>query len=115
MLARGVGLIENADLRREAYERIYQEFPLASKLLSLSAAAFCCGCDTAGQVKPGVVTTNDGIASSYYIYVSDFATGSGLDLAAVIKACQSDGAVFLCDPACDEKSGCACRTSDDAT
>jgi hypothetical protein len=105
VLVRGVGLIDNADLRRQAYERMCHEFPLSSKLLSFSAAAFWCGCDTAGQVKPGVVTTDDGIASSYYIYMKDFETGSGLDLTAVMKQCQSDGAVFPYDPACDEEGG----------
>jgi hypothetical protein len=102
VLARGVGLIDNAELRREAYERMSEDFPLASKLLSFSAAAFWCGCDTAGQVKPGVVITNDGIASSYYIYMRDFESESQLDMAAVIQQCQSDGAVFPYDPACDE-------------
>ena len=104
VLARGVGMIDNNDLRREAYERMSRGNPLSSKLLAFSAAAFWYGCDTAGQVKPGVLITKDGIASQYAIYMKDFETGSGLDMEAALRMCEADGAVFPYDGICDELS-----------
>lgn len=77
------------------------KYPLASKILSFGAAAFWCGIDTAAQVRPGVVPTDDGVGVDYDIYMRDFETGSELDIDAVLAECAADGAVFPYDPRCD--------------
>lgn len=102
VLAQGVGLIDNTELRRRAYEGAVKRYPLFSKVLSFGAAAFWCGHDTVAQAKPGVLLTDGGITASAYIYMKDFEAGSALDMEKVIDQCISDGAVFPYDPRCDE-------------
>lgn len=75
---------------------------MATKLLAFSAAAFWCGYDTAGQVRPGVRMTDAGLTVDHYIYMADFETGGSLDMAAVVQQCEADGAIFSYDPRCDE-------------
>ncbi|HRE01627.1 MAG TPA: hypothetical protein PLV68_10025 [Ilumatobacteraceae bacterium] len=97
-----MGVVVDNDLRAEAYGRLLEEFPGASRLLSASAAAFWCGHDTAGQVKYAALQTEAGLQVAPYIYMGDFEAGSTMDLAAAMRRCVHDGAVFPIAEGTDE-------------
>jgi len=94
VLANGVGLVVDNELRSTAYHRVLKEFPGAARILSSSAAGFWCGYDTVGQVKYGAVQSSEGVQVGAYLYMADFESGGGFDPEAVNRQCEEDGATF---------------------
>jgi hypothetical protein len=102
LLSMGVGIILDKHLRAAAYNGLLAEFPKASRLLSGSATAFWCGCDTAGQMRYAAVRSGPGLHVAPFIYMGDFESGRGLDLDSAYARCLDDGAVFPLAPGVEE-------------
>jgi hypothetical protein len=101
IIASGIGLVTNIDLRKMAYERIIKREPLASKLLAFSAAKFFYGVETAGLTVPFIVKKGVKLVGNYYINMRAFENGAKPEMEEVLKYCQEKGAVFPYDSICD--------------
>ena len=94
LLANGVGLVIDNELRSTAYHRVLKEFPGAARILAASAAGFWCGYDTVGQVKYGAVQSSEGLQVGAYLYMADFESTDTFDREAVNRQCEEDGVSF---------------------
>lgn len=75
VLASGIGIVQNLELREAAYRRIMESFPESTSLLAMA----CCGfqyskIDSIAQAVPGVIREEGGIKVSFYIYIGDLDT-----------------------------------------
>lgn len=79
ILASGIGIVKNRNLREKAYEKIIEHSPYASRLVSMAACAFnFAKIESAAQTIPGMLKTPDGIKLSLYIHMDDFSKNGKL-------------------------------------
>lgn len=101
VIASGMGLVVNADLRRVAYEQIAKREPHVSKLLAFSAAKFFYGVENAGLTVPAIIREGEKLVGNYYIDMRAFENGAEPRMDEVLKYCQEKGATFPYDLKCD--------------
>jgi hypothetical protein len=101
-LCSGIGVVTNNLLRKEAYDQICSDTPLASKILSLSAAAFFCGHEDVGDCVPGLTLHTDMVHGSYYLDMRAFRGEMKIDFAACIRKCIEAGTSFPYAGECDQ-------------
>lgn len=102
VVASGMGLVVNPDLRRVAYNQIVKREPHASKLLAFSAAKFFYGVEDAGLTVPAITQDGDNLAGNYYIDMRAFENGAKPEMDEVLRHCQEKGASFPYDSICDK-------------
>lgn len=91
ILAVGRGTILNTELRSEAYELIYNLWPESTPLLAAAACAFACkNFREVALVKPGILTTDEGLAGNYFIYMGEFDERQD-EVVAAVEECQQSG------------------------
>lgn len=73
IIASGIGIIQNNDLRLEAYKKIIKKWPTTSILLNACMASFAeYKIERIGLAIPALINTNGTIKASYYIDMNDF-------------------------------------------
>jgi len=72
ILASGIGVVQNYELRHLAFRKIMEEWPLSTPLLSMACCAFAeKKVETIAQVKPVLTKKGDMIVGSYFVYMDD--------------------------------------------
>lgn len=72
VLASGVGMVRNRELRVEAYKRVANLWPHSTPLLSMACSAFCEErLENIGLMKPALIAGSDVVIGRHYIYIGD--------------------------------------------
>ena len=102
IIASGIGVVVNNDLRKRAYDSIVKKHPLASKILAFSAAQFFSKIESAGLVSPSITMSNGKFSGSYYINLDTFkGDGKHPSMTEVLEYCSKQGVQFPYNPECD--------------
>lgn len=72
VLASGIGIVQNMNLRQEAYAQIMKLFPNSTPLLAMACCSFKhARLESIAQVVPGIIRDKSGIEVSFHIYMGD--------------------------------------------
>lgn len=72
VLASGIGMVRNNELRVEAYKRVASLWPQSTPLLSMACCAFCEEqLEDIGLSKPALMASNGVISGKHFIYIGD--------------------------------------------
>lgn len=91
VLASGIGVVQNLELRQAAYQRILDMFPESTPLLAMAS----CGLkhariDSIAQTIPGVIRSGDRVNIGFYIYTGDLDARQE-EVIHAIEACNRRG------------------------
>lgn len=90
VLALGTGIVENKDLRIQAYKRVLEVWPTSTPLLAAACCAFAAGFRDVATSKPALTTKQGKIIGSFYIDMRQFDSNQAAIISAV-KDCQERG------------------------
>lgn len=104
LIADGIGLVCNNELRRQAYHATMKRVPTLSKGLGLSAYGFYCGHENVGQMFPSIqILENNKIRGQYLADFREFTENfNSFDFKECIKLATKNGIKFTYDKICDE-------------
>lgn len=92
ILASGIGVILNYDLRIEAYKRIINLWPESTFLLAMACCSFkVYKMEEIALLRPAIIAKNDKIIGSYFIKMSDLDTKENQEKAAhAMEICKKN-------------------------
>ncbi len=91
IIAEGMGIVLNYDLRTKAYETIYNHFGDSTPLLATAVCAFHAkGLDNVLTIKPALIVEETKLIGSYFIDTSYLDTNQG-EIIEAIEICKSMG------------------------
>lgn len=91
VLASGIGLVMNHDLRVQAYKKIIDRWPTSTPLLYFAIAGFCeSNIEDVALVRPTLLHQGNGVAGSYMIYMESLRLRQA-EIAEAVTRCVERG------------------------
>lgn len=91
VLASGIGIVMNKELRAQAYQRILKEWPTSTPLLYFAIAGFCeANIEDVALTKPALVGQDGAVVGSYFIYMESLRRRQA-EIAEAVKRCREAG------------------------
>lgn len=90
VLASGIGVIQNMELRKQAYQNILNIWPDSTPLLASACCAFWNQkMDNIACVKPAFIRKNDKLVGQYYIDINDL-NNNEKEVVKAVQKCKDD-------------------------
>ena len=103
IVADGIGLIVNNNLRELAYRELMKKWPDSSTLLALSSYAFYYNLLDAGRIVPSVLLDNETLTCCY-LFDHEYMKEHQLEIAKSVERGEKEGIFFPCKPPKDHNT-----------
>lgn len=91
VLASGIGIVMNKDLRIEAYKKVLDKWPTSTPLLYLAICGFCeAQIEDAALPRPYLSNKGDSVVGSFAIYMESMKTRQ-VEIAEAAQRCKENG------------------------